>query len=739
MTPLLPLIPGLPLAAFVLIVALLRRPSRLAGYLSILAIAGSFVVSVLVLLEAVASSIGGAVSSAAGVGAGGQGEGVPGWVLHGVVQWLRIGQATIDLSFFVDPLGAVMLVVVTLVSMLVQIYSLGYMVEHGHLDPGFSRFYAFLSLFTFSMLGLVLADNFVQLFVFWELVGLCSYLLVGFWYHKPEAADAAKKAFLTTRFGDLGFLIGILVLFAFTGTFAFDGVARTLEVVRLRPGTLELAMVLLFCGAIGKSAQFPLHVWLPDAMEGPTPVSALIHAATMVAAGVFMVARLFNLFSAAPGAMEVVAWIGGFTAIFAATHGLAMRDIKRVLAYSTVSQLGYMMLALGIGGLAAGVFHLTTHAFFKALLFLGSGSVIHGSGEQDMFKLGGLGRRMPITRSTFLVGALALAGVFPFAGFWSKDEILLEAANHGRAGLLAIGVVTAFLTAFYIFRAYFLTFAGEPRPDWVDPDERHAIDAAKFSIDVRRTDDPIARLAYEPYAYDLATHGAAADDGHAPGDAERPQPGSPLAEAVVGGDPDPTHRRRPTHGTEDTTVGHHERGPQHAHESPPVMTVPLIVLAVLAFGAGFVGLPTLGNPFATFLTGHPQEGAINLPLALGTTLLALLAIGMAWLMYGRVAFRHDPLVVWLGPLYTLFARRYYVDDLYNWLIAVFVLGAARLAAWFDRRVIDGVVNFIGWLTAALGELFSRAQTGRAPNYALVVFAGIVVIVAVLLTQPRMVP
>jgi proton-translocating NADH-quinone oxidoreductase chain L len=718
MTPLLPLIPALPLAAFVLIVALLRRPSRLAGYLSVLAVAVSFVISLLVLLEGLGAS---------------RGEAAPGWALHTVAPWLSVGDAHAELSFFVDPLGAVMLVVVTLVSTLVQLYSLGYMVEHGEMDPGFSRFFAFLSLFTFSMLGLVLADNFVQLFVFWELVGLCSYLLVGFWYHKPEAAEAAKKAFLTTRFGDLGFLIGILIVFGFTGTFGFAGVERAIGQGRLAGATLTVAMILLFCGAIGKSAQFPLHVWLPDAMEGPTPVSALIHAATMVAAGVFMVARLFNLFSAAPAAMEVVAWIGAITAIFAATHGLAMRDIKRVLAYSTVSQLGYMMLALGIGGLAAAVFHLTTHAFFKALLFLGSGSVIHGSGEQDMFKLGGLRGRMPVTNWTFLVGALALAGVFPFAGFWSKDEILLEALDQGRGALLAIGVVTAFLTAFYIFRAYFLTFGGEARPDWVDPDARHAIDAAKLSIDVDHTADPIARVAYDPHGYYLATHGPAAD-GHGPGHAERPQPSSAPSEIATGDHP--SHPLRPTHGTEDVTAGHHERGPQHAHESPAVMTVPLIVLAVLAFGAGFVGFPGWGNPFAIFLTGQPHESAVNLPLAVGTTVLALLAIGAAWLMYGRVAFRHDPLVELLGPLYTLFARRYYMDELYNWLIGFFVLGGAALAGWFDRRVIDGVVNFVGWLTRAVGELFSRAQTGRAPNYALVVFGGIAVIVAVLLTSPR---
>jgi NADH-quinone oxidoreductase subunit L len=575
------------------------------------------------------------------------------WVVHASWPWLTVGPAEMELSFFVDPLGAVMLVVVTFVSLLVQIYSLGYMSD----DPAIARFYGYLTLFTLSMVGLVLADNFVQLFICWELVGLCSYLLVGFWYHKPEAADAAKKAFLTTRFGDLGFLIGILVLYAFSGSFRFVDV----DPGAMPPATLALAMVLLFCGAVGKSAQFPLHVWLPDAMEGPTPVSALIHAATMVAAGVYMVARLFDLFTAAPAAMEIVAWIGGFTALFAATHGLVMRDIKRVLAYSTVSQLGYMMMALGIGGLAAGVFHLTTHAFFKALLFLGAGSVIHGSGEQDLYRLGGLRREMPVTHWTFLAGSLALAGIFPFAGFWSKDEILVEALNHGRGALLVIGVVTAFLTSFYIFRAYFLTFWGERRGRWRDPDGRHGTD--RVTLGVR----------------------------------------------------DPEH--------------HHAHA--HAHESPPTMTVPLVLLAVLSVVSGWAAV----SWFGTFVTGHEHHAELNLPLAVGTTGLALLGAGAAWAMYGRAAFARDPLVGLLGPLHTLFARRYYLDELYNWLIGVVVLGTSAVAALFDRRVVDGAVNFVGAATRAVGELFSRAQTGRAPNYALGVFGGIAIIVAVLLAQP----
>ena len=339
-----------------------------------------------------------------------------------------------------------MLLAVTVVSLLVQIYSQGYMAG----DSGYGRYFAFMSLFTASMLGLVIASNFFQLFVFWELVGLCSYLLIGFWYHKPEAAAAAKKAFLITRIGDFGFLIAILILFNQTGTFDFHEIEQAAKAGVLAVGLLTLVMVLVFSGAVGKSAQFPLHVWLPDAMEGPTPVSALIHAATMVAAGVYLVARLFELFSAAPDAMLVVASIGAFTALFAASHALVARDIKRVLAYSTVSQLGYMMLGLGVGAFSAGTLHLLNHAAFKALLFLAAGSVIHSAGEQDLFKLGRLAGKMKVTAITFLIGGLALAGVPPLSGFWSKDEILTATLQSGHWLLFLVAMLTTALTAFYI-------------------------------------------------------------------------------------------------------------------------------------------------------------------------------------------------------------------------------------------------------------------------------------------------
>ena len=372
------------------------------------------------------------------------------------IKWAVVGNLNIHLGVLVDSLTAVMVVVVTFVSLMVQIYSQGYMKG----DTGYMRYYAFMSLFTACMLGLVLANNILFMFVFWEGVGLGSYLLIGFWFHKPSAANAAKKAFIVTRLGDFGFLAAILILFAQTGTFDTEELYKLVAAGTLAGTTLTWVAVGIFAGAAGKSAQFPLHVWLPDAMEGPTPVSALIHAATMVAAGVFLVARFYPLFEHSQEAMLVVAVIGAFTAIFAASMGLVMNDIKRVLAYSTISQLGYMMLGLGVGGVAIGIFHLFTHAFFKALLFLGSGSVNHGSGTFDMRLMGGLRKAMPWTYITFVIGSLSLAGIWPLAGFWSKDEILVYAfANNPTLFVLAL--VTVFMTAFYMFRAVFMTFHGE--------------------------------------------------------------------------------------------------------------------------------------------------------------------------------------------------------------------------------------------------------------------------------------
>jgi NADH-quinone oxidoreductase subunit L len=391
------------------------------------------------------------------------------------ISWIVINGFSFNVGIMVDSLTAVMLVVVSTVSLMVQIYSQGYM--NG--DPGYHRYYAWMSLFTASMLGLVMASSLLFAFIFWEMVGLCSYLLIGFWYHKPSAADAAKKAFIVTRLGDFGFMAGILLLYKTTGTLDIAELHHLAITGALAGTTLTWAAIGIFSGAVGKSAQFPLHVWLPDAMEGPTPVSALIHAATMVAAGVFLVARTLPLFVNSTEAMTTVAIIGGFTAIFAASMGLVMTDIKRVIAYSTISQLGYMMLGLGAAGLglihqghitleaakaaaAIGIFHLFNHAFFKALLFLGAGSVNHATGTFDMRLMGGLRKVMPWTYATFLIGSLSLAGIWPLAGFWSKDEILISAMGN-QPFLFVLVMITVFMTAFYIFRVVFMTFAGEYR------------------------------------------------------------------------------------------------------------------------------------------------------------------------------------------------------------------------------------------------------------------------------------
>ena len=441
----------LPMASFAAIVLFIRpflnRYAVVAGYLTIASVGASLLLSFWAL---------GSVEA--------RGEGTELLWNH---DWMEIGSLDFNVGIMLDPLTAIMLVVATSVSLMVQIFSTGYMKG----DPGYARYFAYMSLFTASMIGLVLASNIVQLFVFWELVGLCSYLLIGFWYHKPSAAAAAKKAFIVTRVGDFGFLLAILYLFFNRGSFGDQ--LNVLEITDIHTAaTLGLIggsavtwiALGIFAGAVGKSAQFPLHTWLPDAMEGPTPVSALIHAATMVAAGVFLVARFFPLFESSEAAMNTVAIVGGFTALFAASMGLVANDIKRVLAYSTVSQLGFMMLALGVGALGPAIFHLFTHAFFKALLFLGSGSVSHATGTFDMRYMGGLRGKMPLTYATFLIGGLSLAGIFPLAGFWSKDEILADAWRH--SGIVSqvvfwLALAAVFMTAFYIFRAIFMTFEGE--------------------------------------------------------------------------------------------------------------------------------------------------------------------------------------------------------------------------------------------------------------------------------------
>jgi len=451
------LIPVPTLAAFLLIALGARRSPAASGWLTVGAVFISFVLSLNVLYETLA-----------------------GVRIEHAYAWLPVPgipanlQAALSLGFQVDPLTATMLVVVSSVSLLVQLYSVGYM--HG--DRGYARFFASMALFTTAMLGVVLGNNFLAIYIAWELVGLCSYLLIGHWHERPEAAAAAKKAFLVTRLGDFGFLLGILLLFVETGTLEVSVITQMAVGGQLRDPVLTVGVLLVFCGAVGKSAQFPLHVWLPDAMEGPTPVSALIHAATMVAAGVYLMARTFPILEHSPAALTVVAVIGGGTAFFAATMGLISRDIKRVLAYSTMSQLGYMMLAIGVGAMSAGMFHLFNHAFFKALLFLGAGSVIHLVGTNDMFEMGGLRHRRPVAFLTMTVAALSLAGLFPLSGFWSKDEILVAVATTqhlgdvGRTLLYLLALATVFLTAFYMFRAIYLIYGGRYRghaPDHPEP------------------------------------------------------------------------------------------------------------------------------------------------------------------------------------------------------------------------------------------------------------------------------
>ncbi len=581
----------------------------------------------------------------------------------GTHEWLKISGGdlalTVDLSINLDGLSAIMLVVVTSVSLLVQMYSQGYMAD----DTGYARYYAWMSLFTAAMLGLVLFDSILLVYVFWELVGLGSYLLIGFWFHKKSASDAAKKAFLTTRLGDIGFLLGILLIWTEADTFNIP----VIQEVALRGELSDIVITLfalgLFAGAVGKSAQFPLHVWLPDAMEGPTPVSALIHAATMVAAGVYLVARMFPVFQASDDAMTTVAYVGGFTAIFAASMGIVMTDIKRVLAYSTVSQLGYMMLALGVGGYVAAIFHLFTHAFFKALLFLGSGSVNHASGTFDMRLMGGLRKYMPITYATFFIGSLSLAGVFPLAGFWSKDEILGSAWDDDRF-LFVVAMAVVFMTAFYSFRAVFMTFHGEYKGG-------------------------------EP-----AEHGGSADE------------------------------------RSSNEPGHDEHGGRVPHESPLVMALPLLVLAVLAVLAGLVNLPIDGAD----RLGHLLEGALPLeseellhhaefswPIAIGSSALALGGIALAYATYELKAISAASLQRAFGPLHTLVARKYYFDELYEGIFVrqgLYRYGTA-IAQWFDTKVVDGAVNGAANVTRRASDSLRWVQSGSVQAYGTVGFAGLV--------------
>ncbi len=578
--------------------------------------------------------------------------------------WIVAGDFSVHFALYLDQLSMLMTLIVTGVGFLIHIYAVGYMWEEG----GFYRFFAYLNLFMFFMLTLVLANNYLLLFVGWEGVGLASYLLIGFFFWRDSAANAGKKAFIVNRIGDFGFLIALFLLIRTCNSLNFDEVFRTLERLPAETGgagILTAIGLLLLTGACGKSAQLPLYVWLPDAMEGPTPVSALIHAATMVTAGVYMMARSHVILDRAPIALTVIACTGAATAIFAATIGLVQHDIKRVLAYSTVSQLGYMVLACGVAAYSAAMFHLMTHAFFKALLFLGAGAVIHGlGGEQDMRRMGGLRHYMPWTFWTMTVATFAIAGFPGLSGFFSKDEILYRAytSDYGSWALWLVGLITAFLTAFYMFRLWFLTFFGDYR-------------------------------------------GAHSDHGH--------------------------------HGGE-----HQAHAP---HESPKIMTVPLLVLAILSFAGGWIGIPAvLGgvNHFEHFLTPvmgehstgsaavHPSE----LTLTLAATAAGLLGILLAWVVYMQRPGTSDRVKARLRGLYATLEHKYYVDELYDAAIVQPIIAISRTILWrgIDVGAIDAGVNDSARGAQGVSNALRRMQSGNIRSYAGWVAAGAAAVVLFML-------
>ena len=545
-----------------------------------------------------------------------------------------------DLGILLDPISVMMLIVISTVSLMVHIYSFGYMKG----ETGFQRYYAFLSLFTMSMLGLVVATNIFQMYLFWELVGVSSYLLIGFYYTKPAAIAASKKAFIVTRFADLGFLIGILIYGYYGGTFGFT--PDTVSLISGGASMLPLALGLMFIGGAGKSAMFPLHIWLPDAMEGPTPVSALIHAATMVVAGVYLVARMFPLFIAyAPDTLHMIAWVGAFTAFYAASVACVQSDIKRVLAFSTISQIGFMMVALGVctsmdphhGGLGymASMFHLFTHAMFKALLFLGAGSIIHAVHSNEMSAMGGLRKYMPITHWTFLIACLAIAGIPPFSGFFSKDEILAACFQYSPAMGWVMTVIAA-MTAFYMFRLYYGIFWGKGNK------ELHA---------------------------------------------------------------------------------HHT-----PHESPLAMTFPLMFLAVVTCGAGFI-------PFGHFISSNGESYSIHLDLSVAVTsvVIAIISIGIATWMYKNakqpVA---NALAKRFNGLWTAAYHRFYIDDIYQFITHKIIFRCISTPiAWFDRHVVDGFFNFLAWATNTTSDEIRGLQSGQVQQYAYVFLCGALALILLL--------
>ncbi|MDQ3978582.1 MAG: NADH-quinone oxidoreductase subunit L [Actinomycetota bacterium] len=656
------LIPALPLAGFLLLLVVGRKlgdPG--AGYLATTMVAASFVVSLIVFFGLLGE------------------HGEERHFTQTLFTWIPAGSLSVDVGLLVDPLSITMALFVTGVGSLIHLYAIGYM--HG--DERYSKFFVYMNLFAFSMLVLVLADSFLLTFLGWEGVGVCSYFLISFWFERDTAAVAGKKAFVTNRIGDFGFMVAMFLIFASLGSLQY---AAMEEAETLSKTTATAIALLLFLGAAGKSAQLPLYVWLPDAMEGPTPVSALIHAATMVTAGVFLMARVNPILDLSDPAMTLIATIGVLTALFAATVACAQDDIKRVLAYSTISQLGYMFLAVGVGAYVAAIFHMVTHAFFKALLFLGAGSVMHGlHDEQDMNRMGGLRRWMPITASTFIVAWLAIAGVFPFAGFWSKDEILVNAWEQAPV-LWALGLLTAFLTAYYMSRQVFMVFYGPER--WQQAAAAHSPGQAESEPD------------HEPAASQPATA--------EPAGVATAAPATPATSAAAQG----------------------AHGDFRPHESPPVMAAPLVILAVLSAIGGILNLPFAGYAMEHFLEPVFGERLHHLKLGTGTKValaaitmaVALAGIGIAYLIYiGRRAKRPEPEVL---------RRGWYVDEAFAGLVGG---PGRRLADWsayvFDNRVIDGAVNGVATLVRAGGGRLRTVQSGFVRSYALAVAVGAVGILA----------
>ena len=559
-------------------------------------------------------------------------------IVHNYFVWIQAGMFEANFGFMLDHLSSLMTLIVTGVGFLIHVYSIGYM----HEDSGFYRFFAYLNLFMFSMLTLVLANNYLLMFVGWEGVGLCSYLLIGFWFGKKSATDAGKKAFIVNRVGDFGFILATMLIFWTFKSVDYGQVATAVASFPVEPlgvvGTITAICLLMFVGATGKSAQIPLYVWLPDAMEGPTPVSALIHAATMVTAGVYMIARSGLLFDRAPGALLVVACVGAATAIFAASMGLVQSDIKKVLAYSTVSQLGYMFLACGVGAYAVGAYHLLTHAIFKALLFLGAGSVIHGMGGiQNLQKMGGLRKKMPWTFWTFLMATLAISGIPGFSGFFSKDMILEAVWHYPTYGkiLWGVGLITAGLTSFYMYRLLILTFFGKAR----------------------------------------YTH----DDVH------------------------------------------------HVHESPAVMLVPLVILAVGSIGGGLLNIPE-------FLGFEPNEtggAALHTFLVVDSVGAALLGLFMAWLLYVKRPDLPARMAAGAESIYAILTNKYYIDEIYDAIIVMPLLVTSREFLWkiVDVGLIDGTVNGVGQLIRSSANGLRHMQTGYVRSYAAWILAGGVLLIA----------